>query len=330
MITCFQRTSQIATATLFVSFCFSLGLSAQSPSGPTNLPAPPNVVRLPNRPAPEQAPLPPAEIIRRFGQTEDATAAALGQFTYKKTIRMEELGSDGKPSGRAEVVTQMTVEEDGSRRMRPVGSRSESTLNIAALEPDSLEVLNKIPTFPFTTAQIEKYDITFQASEPVDALMTYVFRVTPRQLSRTAALFSGVIWVDDHDFAVVKTFGKWVSENGDITLVNLPFNYYETYRSYVAGKYWMPSYVRSDGTVSNGNTRAPARLTIRWEEYKQIPGTTLTALPQFAPAAPADTSEGPTAPTPVPPATPASPASQAAPANADPNRPSLGSPPGRR
>ncbi len=62
---------------------------AQAPAGPTTLPAPPNVVRLPANPAPEKAPLPPEEIIRRFGQTEDATAAALGQFTYKRTIRLE-------------------------------------------------------------------------------------------------------------------------------------------------------------------------------------------------------------------------------------------------
>ena len=216
----------------------SIPLEAQSPAGPTNLPAPPEVVRIPNRPEPDKAPLPPEEILRRVAQTEDAVSLALGDFTYKKTVRLEEIGEDGKPSGRAEVVTQMTVESDGTRRARPAG-RTESTLHYGALEPDALEALGRMPIFPFSSSQLPKYNITYQTTEQVDDLMTYVFKVTPRQVSRTAAYFSGVIWVDDRDFAVVKTYGKWATETGDITVPGLPFTLYETYRQYVANKYWM-------------------------------------------------------------------------------------------
>jgi hypothetical protein len=272
--------------------------AAQAPAGPTNLPAPPDVVRLPNRPAPEKAPLPPEEIIRRLGQYEDELSVAFGDFTYRRTIRLEEFGEDGKPSGRSEAVTQMTIEADASRRARPV-RRTGSTLRLTELEPDVLEILGQMPVFPFATPQLSKYDITYQAAEPVDDLMTYVFKVTPRQVSRASAYFSGVIWVDDRDFAVVKTYGKWVTETGDVVLGELPFTFYETYRQYVAGKYWMPAYTRSDGFLGTGGARVPIRLTIRWEEYKPIPGSTPApaAVPGAQPAAaPAPASQPPVDP----------------------------------
>lgn len=251
--------------------------------------------------------MPPEEILRRVGQSEDAVSLALGDFTYKKTIRLEEFGADGKPSGRAEVVTQMTVEADGSRRPRPVG-RTESTLRYGALDPDTLDVLGRMPVFPFATPQLSKYDITYQAAEPVDDLMTYVFKVEPKQLSRTAAYFSGVIWVDDRDFAVVKTYGKWATETGEITLTNLPFTFYETYRQYVANKYWMPAYSRSDGFLGGGDARVPVRLTIRWEDFKPINAGNISAAPP--PALPA--AQPPAAPVPAVPPPPA-----------DPDRPTL-------
>ncbi len=260
----------------------------------------------PNRPAPEKAPLPPEQIIARFGQYEDALSLAFGEFIYRRTVRLEEFGPDGKPSGRSEAVTLMTVAADGSRRPRP-GLRIESTLRFTELEPDVLEIISRIPVFPFATPQLSKYDFTYQASEHVDDLNTYVFRVTPRQVSRTAAYFSGVIWVDDRDFAVVKTYGKWITETGDVTLGELPFTFFETYRQYVAGKYWMPAYTRSDGFLGSGDARVPVRLTIRWEEYKRVPGT--GAAQPSASASPAAS-------------TPAEPAPTAPPSD-DPNRPTL-------
>ena len=283
---------QCAVAALLVSWV-SVPAAAQAPAGPTNLPAPPEVVRLPNRPAPEKAPLPPEQIIARFGQYEDALSLALGSFTYRRMVRLEEFGPDGKPSGRAESVTQMTVEADGSRRPRP-GPRTESTLRFTELEPDVLETISRIPVFPFATAQLSKYDFTYQTAEPVDDLMTYVFKVTPKQVSRTAAYFSGVIWVDNRDFAVVKTYGKWITETGDVTLGELPFTFFETYRQWVAGKYWMPAYARSDGYLGSGDARVPIRLSIRWEDYKPIPGAAAAPLPAAAPpAAPAPAAQMP-------------------------------------
>lgn len=250
----------------------------QGPIAPSKTP---EVVRIPTNPAPEKPPIPTEEIIRRFSAQEDAYARALGNYTYRRTVRLQELGPDGRATGQAEVVNEIVVGDDGSRRQRPV-SRSDSTLHVLELEPDALEALGRIATFPFGESQVSDYNFVYQASEPVDDLTTYVFRVTPRKLDRTHAYFSGLIWVDDHDLAVVRSFGKWVTELGDYTLPDLPFNMFETYRQAVSNKYWMPAYSRSDASAEQSGARVPVRLVVLWDHYTPLGG----AKPSPVPAAP--------------------------------------------
>ena len=105
----------------------------------------------------------------------------------------------------------------------------------------------------------------------VDELSTYVFQVKPRQLERTHAYFDGLVWVDDHDLAIVKTYGKWVTETGDAQTSKLPFTIFETYRQPIANKYWLPAYSRSDGSYDNRGITVPVRLIIRLDQYAALP-----------------------------------------------------------
>jgi hypothetical protein len=270
-----QWIGAIAIAALILSG--ALAVSAQQ--GPLPPKQTPNVVRIPTNPQPDQAPIPPDEIIRRFAAQEDTYARAVGNYTYRRTVRLEEIGPDNKVSGQSEVVSEIVVSEDGTRRQRQI-SRSDSTLHVFELEPDALEVLGRIPTFPFGQGQVANYNFLYQTSEPVDDLNTYVFRVTPRQLSRTQAYFSGLIWVDDHDLAVVKSFGKWVTELGDLTMPNLPFNMFETLRQPVSNKYWMPAYARSDSSVSQNGANVPVRIVVLWDQYTPIVAGKTSAVPE--------------------------------------------------
>jgi hypothetical protein len=77
--------------------------------------------------------------------------------------------------------------------------------------------------------------------------------------------------VDDHDMAVVKAYGKWVSETGDKKPSTLPFTMFETLSQPVANKYWMPAYSRSDAFVQTNGGSLPVRLIIRWDDYKPAP-----------------------------------------------------------
>ena len=42
--------------------------------------------------------------------------------------------------------------------------------------------------------------------------------------------FDGLVWIDNHDLAIVKSYGKWMTEIGPITPPGLPFTMFETYR----------------------------------------------------------------------------------------------------
>ena len=96
-------------------------------------------------------------------------------------------------------------------------------------------------------------------------------------MERTKAYFDGIIWVDKQYLEVVKTYGKWVNELGDVhTPPMLPFSMFETYRENVDGKFWFPNYSRSDGTVNLKGLEIPVRLVIKWTDFKSIPNAPQT------------------------------------------------------
>ncbi len=250
---------------------FSARLAAQEPAGPQTPAKRPEIVRIPTHPAAptEQPPIAPDEIIRRFSAQEDQLARLFTTYGYRKTVRLEEIGADGKVAGQAEISSSsLPVSEDARRK---AGGEPQSTLRFLNLERDDIEALSKIPAFPLVTPNLPKYAITYEGKQPVDELNTYVFQVKPRQLERARAYFDGLVWVDDHDLAIVKTYGKWVTETGDARASQLPFTIFETYRQPVANKYWLPAYSRSDGSFDDKGLSVPVRLIIRWDQYAPLP-----------------------------------------------------------
>jgi hypothetical protein len=93
-----------------------------------------------------------------------------------------------------------------------------------------------------------------------------------------------VVWIDDHDLAVVKTYGKWVTELGDVHSPVLPFTLFDTYRENVEGKFWFPNYARSDDSIRRKNGEVRLRLTVRWTDYKPAAGAPKIQSPAAAPS----------------------------------------------
>jgi len=263
------------------------GVAAQEPlPGPVTPPPNREVKRIPANSIPEPPPVPVEEIIRRFAQKEDEFLRARAGYIYRKTIRVQEFGEDNKPAGEFQVATDLIVAADG-RRYEHIVQQSPSTLRRMKLAPEDLEILARMPMFALTSEQLGKYELTYQGKQQVDELTTYIFRVQPRQRERTRAYFEGLVWVDDRDFLIVKTYGKWVTEIGDVASPELPFTMYETYRENIDKKYWFPTYARSDDTLRQKNGDVRIRLTIRWADYK---------LPGGAPATPGADSPKPASP----------------------------------
>lgn len=248
--------------------------------------APPehHVTRIGNEPEPPAPPsLPEAEIIRRFSQKEDEYLLSRTRYAYRKTIRIQEFGLDGKPAGEYVLVQEPARDADG-KLYEKVVERPKSTLVHFFLRSEDLEGLQRIPPFPLTTAQLPKYNLKYLGKEQVDEVDCYIFQVKPKGVERQKAYFDGIVWVDAKYLEVVKTYGRWVTDLGDMrSIPDLPFSLYETYRENVEGKYWFPNYSRSDDTLNQKGLEIPVRIVIKWEDFKPLP-------PAPPPATPAATS----------------------------------------
>ena len=261
-------------AFLIVSAMQGAPLYAQdAPQGPIAPPPEHHVTRIGNVSEPAALPsLPEAEIIKRFSQKEDEYILSRIHYTYRKTIRIQEFGADGQPAGEFVLVTQPSRDVDG-KLFEKVVEKPRSTLQHLFLRSEDLDGLQRIPAYPLTTSQLAKYDLKYLGKEQVDEVDCYIFQAKPRAVERVKAYFDGIVWVDAKYLEVVKTYGKWVNDLGDVhSIADMPFSLFETYRENVDGKYWFPSYSRSDDTLNLKGLEIPVRLVIKWTDFKPIPG----------------------------------------------------------
>ena len=258
-------------AILFLLSIVATAAGAQEAKpGPMTAPPEHNVRRLGTEAKPEAPPpVPPEQIIQRFSQKEDEFLTVRAHYGYRKTIRVQEFDNQGKVSGEFQVSAAPIIGSDG-KPYEKILAGPPSTLRLLRLEPEDLEALGRIPAFPLTTNQLSKYDVTYTGKEQVDEVNCYLFHVKPKVVERTRAYFEGLVWVDDQDLEVVKTYGKWVTELGDVHSPQLPFTLFDTYRENVEGKYWFPAYSRADDSIRLKDGEVRIRLTIRWTDYKPL------------------------------------------------------------
>jgi hypothetical protein len=236
---------------------------AQDP-GPQAPPPTFKVERIPAEPHPGPPPLPVEEIIHRFAANEDVMKKAYDTYDFTQSIRLDELSD---PGGKFSVTGEVYTKPDGLRYMR-VTKPTESSLKLMHFSLEDVRVIASMPEFPLTAEEIANYNFKYAGQEKLDQLNTYIFQVKPKTLSRKKRYFEGVIWIDDHDFAIVKSYGKFVSElEGNGTA--LPFTMFETYRENFQSKYWLPTYTRSDDYYkSEGNEDMPLRLVVHSTDFK--------------------------------------------------------------
>jgi hypothetical protein len=97
-----------------------------------------------------------------------------------------------------------------------------------------------------------------------------VFDIAPRQIVGKKRYFQGRIWVDDHDFQIVKTYGKTVPDIRKKKGQENLFPNFTTWREQVDGKYWFPTYTRADDTLHFSAGDVKIREIVKYENYKQF------------------------------------------------------------
>ena len=247
-------------------------------SGPVSPPPKYEVKRIPAQPEAKTPPIAADEMIHRIAANEDLMKKAFDQFSFNQTIRVKEMT---EPSGEFIVSGEMYVKSDGQRYERIV-KQPVSTLKQTAFTLEDVKTIVSLPLFPLTSDEFSNYNFKYEGTEKLDELNTFIFRVQPKQILRNHMLFDGAIWVDQQEFAIVKSSGKFVRENA-AQGNKLPFSMFDIYRENIKGRYWFPTYISSDDYVSEpGGENLPLHLVVRSTDFQPNP----IAVPASSPPPP--------------------------------------------
>jgi hypothetical protein len=131
------------------------------------------------------------------------------------------------------------------------------------------DIQNRLP-FVLTTDEITEYQINYVGQQQQDELHCYVFDLAPKTIQKGQRYFQGRIWVDDHDFQIVKTSGETVPQIRPKKGQENLFPRFTTWREQVDGRYWFPTYTRADDTLhfSTGDVRV--REIVKYANYKRF------------------------------------------------------------
>ena len=209
------------------------------------------------------------DIINKFAAKETAFAQARANYTYRQTVKIEELDDGGAPtSGRYEIVSDIIFSPEGKRTDKVVYAPVNHLQRII-LTPEDEQDLRDVQPFVLTAAEVPDYYIRYLGHEPVDEITCYVFAVKPKKMEPGKRYFEGEAWVDDRDLQIVKTYGRGIGllkRNSDNQ-----FPKFETYRQQIDGKYWFPTYTIANDTL-NFKEGGPQKIkeVIKYEDYKQF------------------------------------------------------------
>lgn len=222
-------------------------------------------------------PVPAAQVIQEFTAKESVYRAALDNYTYTRSVKVQTIDDDGKIDGQYFQVSDISFDSTG-RRTEHVTEAPPNTLERVMMSPaDFSDIEERLP-FVLTKEDASQYDITYVGKQKIDEVDTYVFDIKPKTIEKKMRYFQGRIWVDQHDLQIVVTNGKNVPDDlrkGHEDL-SLPF---VTYRQQIDGKYWFPVYTHGDGVLhfSAGNgylsQDVHMRETVKYSNYKQYRST---------------------------------------------------------
>ena len=208
------------------------------------------------------------ELIQKFSAQETKVKEARSHYTYTQDVLVQTLNGTAV-DGQFHEITNISYDDKG-KRIENVTFAEVSTLQGVRLSAEDMDDIRVFMPWILTTDQLPDYKITYMGQQHVDDLDTYVFHVEPAKEEKNKRYFQGRVWVDNHDFQVVKLCGKTVPEQIQ-RKKNKPIEVRPTfvgYRQLVDG-YWFPAYARVDDTLHFGVQSVHLREIVKLKEYKR-------------------------------------------------------------
>ncbi|HTR34403.1 MAG TPA: hypothetical protein VMH80_00780 [Bryobacteraceae bacterium] len=207
------------------------------------------------------------DIIARFAAKETAFAKARSNYTYRQTAKVEEVDDYGNVTGQWQMVSDIIFTPDGHRIERVAYAPVPSLHNIL-LTPQDEQDLRDVQPFVLTSDEVPNYYIRYLGKEQLDEIDCYAFAVKPKKMEQGKRYFEGIVWVDDQDLQIVKSYGRGIgllkhSEDNQ-------FPKFETYRQQIDGKNWFPTYTIANDTLNFKDSSQRIRMIVKYENYKQF------------------------------------------------------------
>lgn len=209
------------------------------------------------------------DIVKRFAAKEKLFREAREQYTFRQDVKVMTLDGD-TIDGTYQYVFDVTFDDKG-RKFKNVVYAPQTTLKrISMTQEDIDDIENRLP-FVLTSDEIGEYDIMYIGQQKQDELNTYVFDIAPKQIVKKKRYFQGRIWVDDHDFQIVETYGKTVPDihPGKRGNENL-FPKFTTWREQIDGQYWFPTYTRAEDTLKFSLQEVKIREIVKYTNYRRF------------------------------------------------------------
>lgn len=203
-----------------------------------------------------------------MAERETATAAERDHYTYRQSVRVEELDLHGAKKGEYSEVRDVIFLANGERSERFLRKPEERLFRLRMTDEDFRDV-REVQPFLFTSDQLWAYEVKLKGEETAEGEECYLLDVRPRQTFAGQRLFEGLVWASRKDASIVKSQGQAVPQVLNTKTENL-FPKFTTIRAKVDGKFWFPVLTFGDDVLPFRNGPIRERLTIRYENYQRF------------------------------------------------------------
>ena len=212
--------------------------------------------------------LAPAQIIQRFTAKEKEVQAIRQGYKFRQNIKVHTLDADGKVAAEYQQVADLHY-DDKTKWTKNVVFAPQPGLQMSK---EDFEDLDTRQSFTIGADELREYNVTYVGQQRLDELHCYAFDVVPKQIEKGHRYFQGRIWVDDHDFQIVRNTGKSVP---DIRIQHRKrvdenlFSKFTTWRELVDGKYWFPTFSSADDTLHFVHADVHMKQVLKFTDYKR-------------------------------------------------------------
>lgn len=208
-------------------------------------------------------------LIQKFAAKEKEFKTAREQYTWTQSVKVQTIEGNSVDGEYQQVFD--VVFDDRGRRIQNVKFAPQSTLTRIDMTQEDLDDIEKRMPFTMTSDDIALYNVKYLGQQQEDELNCYVFDISPKQIEKGKRYFEGRIWVDDHDYQIVKTYGKNVPDlrkpkKGEENL----FPRFTTWREQIDGVYWFPTYTKVDDVLHFTMGDVHIRQVVKYENYKRF------------------------------------------------------------